>query len=467
MALFGYSSATGKTFWSQNSRRKILHRYPQGKAPMTYLLSMADGKEETDKPEFSWWEKRDRPIKSATATSGGMGSGGNGPFANAANDTSSTASGFNMTAGTVYTVYVADASIFRVYDVVHIRDVPNGAGSAVLQVRGVITALNNTSNWIQIRADSNVSSVSNDTDANGVFVYHIGSAAPEGARSVRGGNTVPCLVTNYTQIHRNTVGPFTRTSLKNGLLFDKTGVYKEALHETSLRHMKGLELSLLKGQRNMQTVVNENGDTVPVYQSGGIEWFCRQWDKQNVSNGGAFDYVPDGADLTSVDWRTQAGRDKRYLEINGSVTPDELELIFENALTYTDDSGFKKVMTGGQGFYGAIRRFVDMKSYTIRKLSSKETYGLDCSLIETPWGDLPIKTHPLLNEDIVSNWDGYILDLGNIHWRPLQDSDTELLTNRQNNDDDGRKDEWLTEGGYEIWNPETHMVIKGLTGIVY
>ena len=48
----------------------------------------------------------------------------------------------------------------------------------------------------------------------------------------------------------------------------------------------------------------------------------------------------------------------------------------------------------------------------------------------------------------------------------MQGRDTELLKNRQNNDEDLRKDEWLTEAGLELRFPESHMYLQNVTSYV-
>jgi hypothetical protein len=56
-----------------------------------------------------------------------------------------------------------------------------------------------------------------------------------------------------------------------------------------------------------------------------------------------------------------------------------------------------------------------------------------------------------------------ILDVQNLKYRYMQGRDTELLKNRQNNGDDFRRDEWLTEAGLECRFPESHMFIQNIT----
>src|SRR4030042_7053053 len=51
----------------ENWRQKILQLYPNGKAPLTAIMSMT-GKEKTSDAVYHWWEKA-FPTQSATITS--------------------------------------------------------------------------------------------------------------------------------------------------------------------------------------------------------------------------------------------------------------------------------------------------------------------------------------------------------------------------------------------------------------
>ena len=75
-------------------------------------------------------------------------------------------------------------------------------------------------------------------------------------------------------------------------------------------------------------------------------------------------------------------------------------------------------------------------------------------------GTIHYKVHPLFDQDSdLEDW-GLILDLGNLMYRPLTDSDTQFLKGRQETDRDGRKDEWISEAGLECRFPESHMLIQ-------
>ena len=83
----------------------------------------------------------------------------------------------------------------------------------------------------------------------------------------------------------------------------------------------------------------------------------------------------------------------------------------------------------------------------------------------TTHGDLYFKVHPLFTENPMTNYSAMILDMGSLRFHTAQDRDSQLLTNRQANDFDGRKDEILTECGIELNYPERFMYIDNLGGI--
>ena len=438
-----------------------MHQYPQGKAPLMYILSLMED-EETDKPKFGWWEERDKCIRTTTVVKPTK----TGTYADSA--LVEVADGFTFTAGTVYSFYATDSTQFVVNDLIWIRNAPQATTATVLlQLRGRVTAVGDGStaanSWVKFQALETVSDVSNAADSLGIYIYMYGSSAPEGDRSRAGSISFPLEIENYTQIFRHTVGPFSRTALKAGVRFDSTGIYKETAHRVALRHMKSMELTALRGVRANQTVTNQDGDTVPEYKTGGIEWFLKQWELRNVSNGGAFNYGLGESSVNAGAWRT--ADDKRIIDVNGAITVDEFEMLIERAFRFTNDTTFEKLCLCGNGFLSMFNKMVKQCSYKVTELESKDSFGMNMTRWISPWGTLLFKTHPLLNEVDTFRNDAYILDTGNLSYRPLTDSDTELLTNRQNQDSDGRKDEWLTEAGIEVHFPESHMFIQNVTNV--
>jgi hypothetical protein len=99
-------------------------------------------------------------------------------------------------------------------------------------------------------------------------------------------------------------------------------------------------------------------------------------------------------------------------------------------------------------------------------------FGMDVRRLFTPYGTLVLKTHPLFNQNQsnisgVNDYHGMdswliILDMEDLIYRPLRNSDTQYLPDRQANGVDGLTSEYLTEAGLEIHHAKNHFMITGL-----
>jgi len=91
-----------------------------------------------------------------------------------------------------------------------------------------------------------------------------------------------------------------------------------------------------------------------------------------------------------------------------------------------------------------------------------DTYGMDVVKHKTPFGTVYYKTHPLMSQNAILRNNAFFLDVQNFVYRYLDGRDDALLKNRQANDADFRKDEWLGETGLEIRFPESHMYLQNV-----
>lgn len=90
-------------------------------------------------------------------------------------------------------------------------------------------------------------------------------------------------------------------------------------------------------------------------------------------------------------------------------------------------------------------------------------YGLSIFEYITPFGKFQIMNYQHILEGAVYGGYGIVIDPENIKYRPLEGRDTKLETNIQANDADQRVDQYITEAGLEVRNPETHAVLTGVT----
>lgn len=459
---------------SNNARRMVFFQYPQGAFPLMGLLSMMEDDEETDKNTFQWYEYRHKFSYSQT-----VANSGNGPFTDTSGAAGAagvplTSGGWTQAAQTYVRVCVQDASQFRQRDVVWIKDQPISGGTAG-QIRGVVDAVYTGPNTIDVRLldvctnflNSNSAYVSGGlTGGNvGATVAQIGIATVEGGYSKIGGVQFPVEPSNYTQTFRTVIGPFSRDALKMGQNFDREGIYRQAAKQAHLRHMESLERAAFWGIRKTNTVTDADDNVQKTEKMfGGILWFLQQYELGTVSNGAIVDYRPNGTDLTNVAWNADPA--KRVIKPGGAVTKAQFESLIERMFFYTGDGTFEKLVVCGNSFLTTFNQFAERNSIKVVQLREKEeTYGMQVTMWETIYGTLYFKSHPQFTYHPLFSNSAFVVDMSSIKYRPYQDSDTMLLTNRQARDFDGRKDEWLTEYGLEMKFPERFMYIEGMTAI--
>lgn len=458
MAILGLMTTEQvKDTMSENARRRVFYHYPEGKFPLAGLLSLMED-QETDKNNFAWFEERWTAPKSLTAAANAAG-----PFTNTS-DADLTTGGWSQAINTTIKIKVADATIFRLQDIVSVI-VPD-SGSSTQDVRGVVTAINSSTNKLTVRLTQAVTNALNTSAANSLYCYMISSIAPQAETVKEGGGSFPTEINNYTQIVRTVVGPFSRTALAMGQRFDKSGDYRQENKKAMIRHMVALEQMILWGRRRLYTSgTNSKGSTVPEYETGGIEWFLEQWDKGTTGNGGAFDYRPGGTDLTSVSWESY--EDKRVIDLNsGNISETQFDEIIRRLFKVTNNSTYEKLGVCDSKFLAKFNAYCKRASVATRMLSSKEdSYGMTVTEWITPHGRIFLKTHPLFNDQPRLQNSCWFIDIGKLALRPLTSGKTVLLKNRQDNSYDGRIDEWLTEAGLFFESPESCMIIKNLGGI--
>lgn len=448
--LFSTTTATGNL--SLRSRRKIFWQFPQGAAPLMGLLSMLPS-EETDKVTFGWFERRFPILRTATAASG------TAPFANA--DGSTLADLSTLTADVEYRINVVSTANFKPTHVILITGVTiNNVTTTTYELQGTVTEINSATQ-MTFRPDSTLATVDNNTtDNNGKSVKIIGTANPEGARSGVGHVTFPIEPTNQTQIFR-TAFNLTRTALKQGLVFDKSGPYKIMAKENGLRHMVEMEKAFLFGrQHTVQVQDPETGDITPETKMGGVVWFLEQWEAASSNYRLGQTNYSSAITLNSDD-------DKRIIDLTGTnVTKDDMNGYWSRIFRKTNDKAYEKLVLCGGTFLQKINDLYEKEVVKqVALMENEKKVQFIVNALSTLRGTVYFKVHPLLDEDPDLQGNAFVLDLGNLQYRPLSDSDTVFLKGRQERDRDGRKDEWITECGLELRYPESCAYFKGLTAI--
>lgn len=437
------STEVTRPYESINSRRKIYWQFPQGAAQLMGLLSLLPNSEETDKSLFGWWERRFPTQRTTTIATG------TAPFLNG--DGSAFADGANIVADSVeYLVNVVDTSQFKPTHVVEFRNISYNSltgGTFTAVVTGVPSATQ-----LRVRFNTAITALVNGTTTQASRTVAIkGTANRENARSGTGIFVVPINPTNRTQIFRSAFN-ISRTALKGGLLFDKSGPYNMMAKENGMRHMIEMEKAFLWGQNHEVGVPDpETNDITPETQTGGVIDFLQKWEMQySIYRGG------DGTSTGPAAITSMTDHDKRIVNVSGTLTKARYNTWLQDLFRVTMDKGYEKVCLCGAQFIATVNALFEkdrIVQTTLEEPKTKARFVVYSH--ETLFGTVHYKTHPLFTEDPDKTASGLFLDLGNLRFRPLSDSDTKFLKGRQDNDRDGRKDEWITEAGLELKYPES------------
>lgn len=222
---------------------------------------------------------------------------------------------------------------------------------------------------------------------------------------------------NFTQIWRTPFG-VSRTAQKTKMYGPTEMSYQQM--KKGVEHKKDIERSLIFGERKEDV----SGDH-PKRSTGGLLSF-----------------------LTSNNY-----------DAGGTCTQTEFDNnISEQVFKYGSKD---KIL------YASARMLSVINGWAMGKLQidqEAKKFGLSVFKYVTPFGNYNIINGMHTLEGAVYGGYGIVIDPENVKFRPLEGGDTKLRTNIQANDADGRIDEYLTEGGLEVRNKETHAVITGVTG---
>ncbi len=504
MAILGLMSTESVTAqrWT-NIRRKVFYQYPNGAAPLIGLLSLMK-EEETNDPEFSWWEKR---LKEQATTSVAMNSAGafgmtatayttdlNTAITNGTITTQTTGAGNTQsyaTARATFSIAVLDATLFRPGHVVSIKQVPITApsvGFVDIIARVVSTSATGNGNSGPIivfqcigfanPVYTTYSAVvaTTVTPANTAAltvtiplqIVVIGSAFPQGVVDLSAESYyLPINPFNYTQIFR-TPFSFTGSALVSPVKFDDTGIYKDKAKSHSIDHMIEMEKAFIFGITT-KTVPTVNADPttgvgLPMYTTGGILEFLRKWQS------GAAPYNTEGYSsvevLASSDASDASDQSRIITNSGGTLNEATYDTYLERIFRTSNNVSNEKLVLCGSGFLKVVNQMYRSASVLNYMVPNGDTFGLELVAHKTPFGTIYYKTHPLFSQNATLRYNALFTDVYNLRYRPMSKRDTQLLKNRQPNDADYRKDEWFSEAGLEFRMPETFMYLQNVTSYV-
>lgn len=461
----GYVAQIGDpaTYAAANARRHVFYSFPRGAATLVGLLSLMES-EVTDGSHFDWHEKR---FKERKANLVDFTDGSAGPWESAGGTGSNTT--ISLVASTIYRIKVSSTETLANWTVgerIRIVRVASGTNTAWRDVHATIQAIDTVNSVFTILLDPGTTTFTADVASNtneGNLIQSLGVPMAEGSRSP-GSRTplYPVKPGNFTEIIRTPMA-FTRTQLNQPMFFDEAGLLRSTRRDTAIDHMIQWENALLFGRRSETNVTDTDGTATVVRTVGGIRWFLEEYEKAN--GGSLFTYRPGGAALTA---NNQDG--KRIIQgpSTGILAYSEWSLLEERIFRTTMSSSGEKLVIGGAQFCKAIIDHYRAKT-AIRVTRPFESEGLKLNFelrtIDTDYGTLHVKSHPRFNDDGILTMQGAIVDLPNLKLRPMVGADMHLNEEIQDNDFDGRKDEYFTEMGIEVRFPESHMWFENVSSI--
>jgi hypothetical protein len=151
------------------------------------------------------------------------------------------------------------------------------------------------------------------------------------------------------------------------------------------------------------------------------------------------------------------------VDIGGVLTESEFDAFCEVAFRYGGSD--QKLLIASGRVIQAINNFAKEKMDTY---VGESAYGLNLREYISPFGRVLIAYHRQFVGDIYSGY-GMLLDMDRVVLRPLRGGRSAgnlavRVTNIQANDEDARRDEYLTECSLEFQNEKAHALLTGVTG---
>lgn len=317
--------------------------------------------------------------------------------------------GSGHTAGDA-TIDVDNGSYFQVNDLVIVPRT-----NEIVHVTSIAT---NTLTVTRAAAGTSAAALVDNDD-----LFIIGSAWSEGDNVGIPDEWQEAQKYNYTQIFRRPFGA-TRTRQNIEGYFGDTRSTLRA--EKAIEFALDLERAFLFGSRSE----NDPGATnQPRRTTGGFTY----WATSNIKDAG------------------------------GTLTEAEMEDWLADVFAHTS-SGNSRVLMAAPKVISVIDQ---LAAGRLQMVPSDKTYGIAVKQWLTSHGTLNIVKHRLL-ENGVGTGNGYggwalCVDPKNLKFRPLRNSDTKLLMNRQQPGVDGWVDEYLAEVGLEFHVPVTSGILKNVS----
>lgn len=410
----------------ENWRQGLFLYQPQGRAPL-FAMTSNQKVEAVDDPKFHWWEKQ------MAAQAGDV----TNMYQDVALANAITAG--NTAAGTTIfaKVPVVTANEIRAGHVVSLRLSTNMLGA----LAGKVTAVdkNGADSIITIKTLEVDRAVTNADLSDCDRIAVVGDLNAENAEMPSALSYEPTEFHNLTEIFRGPLeisGTALETRLRTG------NKYKELKREALELHSAGIEYSAFFGVRNDGT----GADGKPERTTEGIIPRVRRLESANEVN-----YV------TSTD----SSANGKSWEAGGQ---DWLNEQLERLTRFS--SGNATVFCGSGALQGLEKLALVYGNFQLKAGST--SFGMNFRTWVNSFGSFTILTHPLFTFNSDTRNMMVLFDPKNMIWRPLKNRDTHFrnddrkMQSKKGAGRDGIKEEWLTEGGWQMNQMNTFMVLYGV-----
>ncbi len=307
--------------------------------------------------------------------------------------------------GSVTSITVDDSSFYQVGDLLKVV-----ATGEIMRVTAVPTGT--TASVTRGYAGASGTSASDNA-----YVLNLRAAEMEGDVAPDAISTVKAAKLNYMQIVRT---PVHLTNTAQAVEHYSGDELRYQQRKAGVAHARAWEEIFLHGRKKEDTSTG----SAPIRLAGGIDEFVTT----------------------------------NLLDANGTLTePEFIDWLGDGPFRYSPngDPGSSKWLFASRDLLNTINGWGLAKL----QLASAETakYGMDIMQYVTGLGVLKVVNHPLLEQGYGGY--GYVIDPASIIRRPLSGRSTKLLTNRQDNSEDGRKDEYLTEQSFQVVTEKANGII--------
>lgn len=410
--------ATGQR--PESYRQSLLYLYPNGRAPLTAMMSMMKELGISD-PTRNWFTKT-LNEQASTVTAATV-------YSDASLSTTVASGSAN---DIVYQkMAAADVVNYRVGHQVRLARTSNNTECVAEVLDRVV---NGSSSYLQLRL---INAATSPLLSNVNRVWVVGNINAEKGLTPDSWKTDPTPYSNYTQIFRTSVS-MSETARATDL---RTGdPWKEDRREALEYHGIEMEKAFFWGAKSLTTA--SNGQIKRTLD--GIIPFVR-----TNASGNIFDYVNDSS-YSGQSW-LQGG--SKWLN-------EKLEQI------YRFNDGEVMAFCGSGAVLG-INRLAEDSGF-IQLTPESKSYGIQVVNWSVPFGNgkLALKTHPLFSFESSTRNMMVVFNPRNLVYCYLNGNgvnrDTHLVKDVQIPGTDGKTDEWVTECTLEIHHPTSFGVFYGL-----